>query len=115
MGGCRMDGPDTPYVQSPEEMAGRFQSELMTALPGWKAGLRVDPDRLIEIEQQVHAAFARGADLLIVGLIAMVMKTPEFTEGGERIRQNATVPLGRGRERQIQRSEERRVGKECRL
>jgi hypothetical protein len=97
-----MDGPDTPYVQSSEEMAGRFQAELLTALPRWKERLRANPDRLVEVEQEVHAAFARGADLLIVGLIAMVMKTPEFTAGGERTRRNAAVPLGRGRARQIQ-------------
>jgi hypothetical protein len=102
MGGCRVNGPDTPYIQSPEEMGGRFQAELMTALPGWKERLRASPDRLIEIEQEVHAAFARGADLLLVGLVAIAMKTPEFTAGGERIRQNAAVPLGRGRERQVQ-------------
>jgi len=102
MGGCRVDGPDTPYVESPEEMAGRFQAELLTALPRWKERLRAHPERLVEIEQEVHTAFARGADLLIVGLIALVMKMPEFTEGGERIRQKTAVPLGRGREREIQ-------------
>lgn len=102
MGDCRMDGPKTPPVKSPEEMGGRFQAELMTALPGWKNRLREHFDCLGEIEQDVHAAFARGADMLVVGLIAMVMKTAEFTAGGEQLRQNAAVPLSRGRERQIQ-------------
>jgi hypothetical protein len=102
MGDCRMDGPKTPPVESPEEMGGRFQAELMMALPGWKKRLQGNPDCLVEIEQDVHAVFARGADMLVVGLLALVMKTAEFTEAGEQIRQNAAVPLSRGRERQIQ-------------
>jgi hypothetical protein len=83
-------------------MAGRFQGELMTALPAWKERLQASPDRLVDLERDVHAAFARGADLLIVGLIAVTMKTTEFAGSAERTRQNAAVPLGRGRQRQIQ-------------
>ena len=78
MGDYRMDGPDTPCVRSPEEMAGRFQAELMTALPRWKERLWTDPTQLVELEQEVHAAFSRGADLLVVGLLAVVTKAPEF-------------------------------------
>jgi hypothetical protein len=96
-----MDGPKSPPVKSPEEMGGRFHAELMTALPEWKNRLQSNPDCLVEIEQDVHTAFARGADMLVVGLLAMMMKTAEFTAGGEQIRQNAAVPLSPGRERQI--------------
>ena len=46
MGGCRMDGPSSPPIQSPEEMVGRFHGELMTALPGWKDQLRNGPEQL---------------------------------------------------------------------
>lgn len=102
MGGCRVDGPDTPFVQSPEEMAGRFQAELMTALPAWKRRLDENPDQMLEIEQIIHAAFSRGADLLVVGLIAMTTKTPPFRDACEQTRVDAAVPLSRGRERQIQ-------------
>jgi hypothetical protein len=102
MGDCRMDGPNTRPVKSPEEMVGRFQAELMMALPEWKKRLQGNPDCLVEIEQDVHTTFARGADMLVVGLVAMMMKTDEFTAGGEQIRKNAVVPLSRGRDRQIQ-------------
>jgi hypothetical protein len=83
-------------------MAGRFQAELMTALPGWKERLGASPDQMVELEQEVHAAFSRGADLLVVGLIAVVTKAPEFTETCEQTRRHAAVPLSRGRPRQIQ-------------
>ena len=102
MGDYHVDGPDTPCVRSPEEMAGRFQAELMTALPGWKERLGANPDEMVDLEQDIHAAFSRGADLLVVGLIAVVTKAPEFTESCEQTRRDAAVPLSRGRLRQIQ-------------
>ena len=82
-------------------MAGRFQAELMTSLPGWKERLWTDPAQLVELEQEVHAAFSRGADLLVVGLLAVVTKAPEFIKACEHTRCDAAVPLGRGRARQI--------------
>jgi hypothetical protein len=102
MGDYRVDGPNSPIVRSPEEMAGRFQAELMTALPDWKERLRAHPDQLVELEQEIHAAFSRGADLLVVGLLSVVTKTPEFSDACERIRRDAVAPLNRGRLRQIQ-------------
>jgi hypothetical protein len=102
MGDYRVDGPQAPCVQSPEEMAVRFQSELITALPGWKEQLAADPDRLIELEREIHAAFSRGADLVVVGLMAAVTNTPRFEATREHARQAAAVPLSRGRLRQVQ-------------
>jgi len=102
MGGYRVDGPQGPCVESPEEMVGRFQAELMTVLPAWRQKLAANPGQMMELEQQVHAKFSRGADLLIVGLMAVVTNTPEFSEGCEQVRQGATVRLDRGRVRQIQ-------------
>ena len=101
MGDYHVDGPNTPCVRSPDaEMAGRFQAELMTALSGWKERLGANPDHLVELEQQIHAAFSRGADLLIVGLMAVVTNAPEFAEACElHSACDAAVPLGRGRSR----------------
>jgi len=93
MGGYRVDGPQGPCVESPEEMVGRFQAELMTVLPAWRQKLAANPGQMMELEQQVHAKFSRGADLLIVGLMAVVTNTPEFSEGCEQVRQGATVRL----------------------
>ena len=90
-----------PPVESPEQMAGRFQAELMTALPAWKAGLGADPGQLENIERAVHAAFARGADLVLVGLIAVVMKTPGFAAACERTRREAHGRHGRGHQRAL--------------
>jgi len=101
MGDYRVDGRNSPPVRSPEEMVGRFQAELMTALPDWKVRLRNSPDQLGALEQDVHAAFARGADLLIVGLVAAVTKQTTFDQACEGTRQGFAYPLERGRMRQI--------------
>jgi len=101
MGDCGVEGPNGPSVKSPEEMAGRFHAELMTNLPGWRERLSVDPGQLEELEREVHAAFSRGADLLVVGLVAVVMKRMDFDEACERTRRSYVQPLRRGRMRQI--------------
>lgn len=101
MGGCRMDGPNSPLVKSPEEMVGRFQTELISALPGWKERLQGDPSQLTNLEREVQAAFSRGADMLIVGLLAMVMKHAAFDQACEHTRKGFSYPLERGRMRQI--------------
>lgn len=99
MGECHVDGPSSPPVRSAEEMVGRFQAELMTALPSWKERLKSHPDQLGGLEREVHAAFARGADLLIVGLLAIVMKEAAFEQACERTRDSFAYPLERGRQR----------------
>src|ERR1035438_6439384 len=122
MGDVRMDGLNSPVIKSLEEMLGRFQGELITALPAWKQRLDADPGQLGTLEREVQAAFARGADMLIVGLIAVLMKTSAFDQACQSTRRDFGYPLESGRPRQIHvrllggllvwRSEERRVGQE---
>ncbi len=37
--GTTMDGPEGKQIQSAEEMIGRFTSELLVPVGGWKKGL----------------------------------------------------------------------------
>lgn len=101
MGACSVDGPTGPTIESVEEMAGRFTGELLMLVPGWKQRLSVDPSQLESLEHEVHVAFARGADLLLAGLIAVVMKQPEFAAASEQTRSGYRQPLAKGRERTI--------------
>jgi hypothetical protein len=73
----------------------------MAQLPHWKQELKANPDQLESLEREVHAAFARGADLLIAGLLAVLMKQPEFELASEATRTSHRYPLARGRQRQI--------------
>ena len=101
MGACSVDGPTGPTIESVEEMAGRFAGELLTLVPAWKQRLSADPGQLESLEHEVHTAFARGADLLLAGLIAVVMKQPGFAAASEQTRSGYRQPLARGRERTI--------------
>jgi hypothetical protein len=96
-----MDGPNSPWVKSAEEMVGRFQGELISLLPGWKERLKRCPEELASLEREVHIAHARGADLLIVGLVSMVMKEKAFAEACEQTRKRFRHPLERGRMRKV--------------
>jgi len=101
MGACRVDGPTGPTIESVEEMVGRFTSELLMLVPGWKQRISADAGQLEPLEQEVHAACARGADLLLAALIAVVMQQPEFAAASEQTRAGFQQPLARGRERTI--------------
>lgn len=101
MGGIKVDGPDAPDIQSAEEMAGRFYGELSAVLPDWKQRLTLNPNQLEELEQEVHATFARGADLVVAGLVAIVMKQDEFAKAAKQTRKAYRFPLGRGCNRTV--------------
>lgn len=101
MGAVKVDGRDGPDIESVEEMAGRFSSELMTLMPDWCQRLKSNPGELEQVERDVHAAFDRGADLLLAGLIAVVMKQSAFLAASEQTREDFAQPLARGRERTI--------------
>ena len=102
MGDLCVDTPNSPPIISPEEMAGRFHGELMRAVPDWKQRLGDDPSGLAELEHEVRNAFSRGADLVVAGLIALVMKQAGVEEACEQTRQNYRFPLSRGRMRRLQ-------------
>lgn len=101
MRGVCVDGPNSPPVQSAAEMVGRFQGEVISALPGWQARLTDHPEQLEELERDVQGVFHRGAGLLVAGLLAVVMKQPAFDTACEETRQGFAYPLATGRMRQI--------------
>ena len=101
MGEISVDGKNGASVKSAAEMAGRFYAELITDLPDWERRLAESPGELEQLERDVHAVFARGADLLVVGLIALVMKRREFESAAKQSRKDYRFPLRRGTNRQI--------------
>ena len=101
MGDLHVDERNSPPVVSPEEMGGRFHGELIKAIPEWKRRLGEDPSRLAELEHNVHDAFSRGADLVVAGLIALVMKQAGFEEACDQTRRGYRFPLSRGRNRSV--------------
>jgi len=99
--GITMDGPDGKQIQSVQEMLGRFITEVAAEISPWSDQLFNDPACLEGLERQVHALFARGADMLIAGLIAVAMAQKSVKRAGQRNRKLFSRPLQKGRERTI--------------
>jgi len=100
-GGATVDGKNGPRIESVEKMVVRFAGELMTEVPEWKRRLREEPEALEDLERDVHAACARGADLVVAGLVSVTMQQEEFCENRDQVRDSFGYPLTRGRERTI--------------
>ena len=99
--GLSMDGRDQTQIKSAEEMVGRFTGELLSQVPEWKQRLTDDPQQLEDLERTIHQAFARGADMLVAGIMATVFVDDEFQASSERTRREFSRPLERGRERAV--------------
>jgi hypothetical protein len=99
--GTTMDGPEGKQIQSVEEMIGRFTSELLGHVGGWKEGLVEAPGELEEIERKVHHVYARGADMMIAGLLAITIAGGHVERADERTRKGFSRSLEKGRVRMI--------------
>ena len=101
MGGVSVDGRDGEFIKSLSEMLVRFNGEVFSRLTEWERRLKADPQNLEALEQEVQREFARGAGLLVAGLISVVMQTPEFSAAAEQTRKEYSVPLSKGRDRKM--------------
>ena len=99
MGGVSVDGRDGEFIKTVAEMLARFTGEVSPRLAEWERRLKADPQNLESLEQEIQREFARGAGLLVAGLISVVMQTPEFSTAAEQTRQEYSVPLSKGRDR----------------
>jgi len=100
--GINVDGANGEQIKSVEEMVGRFCIEMGGMVPGWLQQLKSSPESMEELEKAVHVEFARGADLVFAGMMAVVLKDAVFEESAEQTRKNHPHGLDRGRNRQVQ-------------
>jgi hypothetical protein len=96
-----MDGPEGKQIQSVEEMIGRFTGELLGRVNGWKVALIETPSELESIEREVHKVFARGADMMVAGLLAVTISGGHVDQAAELTRKQFSTPLTKGRDRTI--------------
>jgi hypothetical protein len=101
MGGISVDGRDGEFIKTVAEMLIRFTGEVFPRLGEWERRLKADPQNLESLEREVQREFARGAGLVVAGLISVVMQTPEFSATAEQTRQEYSVPLSKGRDRRM--------------
>lgn len=99
--GLTMDGPQGNQIQSVEEMVGRFTTELLRQIDDWKRSLIQTPGELESTERRVHQAFARGADMMVAGLMAITISGGHLESAAEQTRRRFSRPLGNGRDRTI--------------
>lgn len=96
-----MEGPHGKFIQSTQEMILRFTSQISVDAEHWTKELIDCPADLEKIERRVHIAYARGADLLVAGMIAATIKDGKLLEAAEQTRKQFSRPLQKGRERPI--------------
>jgi len=101
MRGTTMGGPDGPKITSVEQMYGQFAAEAVVLIPQWRERLASDPSSLAELEPEIHRAFARGADLIVAGLLSLALLSAQTQVAGEQTRRGFAYPLARGRERTV--------------
>jgi hypothetical protein len=101
MGGISVDGRDGEFIKTVSEMLVRFTGEVFPKLVEWERRLKANPQNLDTIEEEAQQEFARGAGLVVAGLISVVMQTQEFAAAAERTRQEYSVPLSKGRDRRM--------------
>lgn len=101
MEGVSVDGRDGQFIKTVSEMLVRFTCDVSPKLGEWERRLAADPQNLDALEREVQHEFARGAGLVVAGLIAVVMQTKEYATAVEKTRQEYAVPLTKGRERKM--------------
>ena len=101
MGACTVDSPDGMKIESVAQMFGLFSGEISPQLSEWERRVAGDPCGLIEVEQEVRAAFERGAAMVVAGVVAVVLASRELAQASEQTRVGFSYPLARGRERAI--------------
>ena len=101
MEGISVDGRDGQFIKTVSEMLVRFTCDVSPRLGEWEQRLAADPQNLDALEREVQHEFARGAGLVVAGLIAVVMQAKEYSTAVEKTRQEYAVPLSKGRERKM--------------
>ncbi len=99
--GVTVEGPEGKQIQSVEEMVGRFTTELLGKIGGWKDSLIESPSEFETLENQVQQAFTRGADMMVAGLLAITISGDHLDEAAEKTRKEFSRPLSKGRDRTI--------------
>lgn len=86
---------------SPESMFGKFTGELAPQLQQWRERLSQSPGSLNEVEVEVRNQFARGADLIVAGLINVLLVSVACQQAGEQTRRSFSIPLAKSRLRRV--------------
>ncbi len=90
-----------PQVESAQAMVSLFHTEVVGQLKGWGESLQEDPAGLQQLEADIGKQFARGADMVVAGLLHQTMRAPSFELNSEKTRKRFSRPLQKGCERTV--------------
>ncbi|WP_182871544.1 hypothetical protein, partial [Stieleria mannarensis] len=101
MQGTAMGQSKDKRIESAEEMFALFYAQLAPDLAAWKKQVSDHPNQLGTLERTIHNAFARGADMVVAGLISSTMIEEGFEKACHASRENFSRPLQKGRETRV--------------
>ena len=101
MQGMFVETPQGNFIQSTQEMVLRFTAEVSLDAERWTKQLIQRPADLEAIERAVHNRYARGADMLVAGMIAATINDGQILVAAEQTREQFSRPLQKGRERTV--------------
>jgi hypothetical protein len=89
----RTDSKNGATVASPSETVETFQAQTQSRIEQWTDRLQGDPDRFVDIEQEIDQHYRQGGGQLVASLLAKVTENPEMDEHLRQVRQDAAIPL----------------------
>ncbi|QDV81365.1 hypothetical protein [Planctomycetes bacterium TBK1r] len=101
MHGLDMGQENGERIESAEEMLALFYAQLVPKVTLWKQRISDHPEQLATLERTIHDAFARGADMVVAGLISATMIEEGLEKACQSSRGNFSRPLQKGRETRV--------------
>jgi hypothetical protein len=74
----RIEGKKGTAVTGIDPVVADIQERLRTHPQEWLKALQQDPGRFVNLEQEIHQAFAQMADHVVAGLLAQTTAGPDF-------------------------------------
>ena len=80
----RMESKSGPAVSGIDPVLAEIQGRLQVQPQEWLKALQQDPGKFANLEQEIHGAFARMADLVVAGLLAQATAGSDFTDAAKK-------------------------------
>lgn len=76
----RMETKKATVVTGIDPVLSQIQERLRARPKEWLAALQNEPGRFVDVEKDVHRAFAQMADQVVAGLLAEATTDPDFAK-----------------------------------
>lgn len=80
----RMEFKKAAVVTGIDPVLCQIQERLRARPKEWLAALQNEPDKFVDVEKDVHRAFAQMADQVVAGLLAEATADPDFAKNAQK-------------------------------